>query len=153
MLLGYTAGKYRAETEWELIENIRLAEQWAAWCWKIGLPVICPHKNTAHYGGIMGIPDSVWLEGDLEMIRRCDVLVVMDNWRSSSGTKDEIKLAEELEIPIFYMPEDSKKLVKWVRSMERAIELAERQCQKQYGMSVEDTYKHISAKRQERKEK
>jgi len=118
MLVAYTAGKYRAESEWELEENIRLAEYWAARCWKIGLAVICPHKNTAHFGNCMGIEDQVWLDGDLEIIKRCDILIVLPNWATSSGTKAEIKLAKELFMPIFYVPEDFKSLSKYVKRHE-----------------------------------
>lgn len=115
MLLGYVAGKYRDETEWAVEENVRLAERWAAWCWNIGLPVICPHKNTYRFGGVFNLPDSVWLEGDLEMVRRVDLLVVMNNWMNSDGTKCEIAEAEKQGKKIFYMPEDSKKLAKFVK--------------------------------------
>jgi hypothetical protein len=106
MLLGYTAGPYRAKTEWELIMNIRLAEEWAAYGWAQNCAMICPHKNTAHYGGILGLDDSVWLIGDLEMIKRCDFLLIVPGWEKSSGTRGEIALADELGIPVFYMPYD-----------------------------------------------
>jgi hypothetical protein len=114
MLVGYTAGPYRAKLEWELIQNIRRAEEWAALGWAYGCAMICPHKNTAHFGGILGMDDQVWLDGDLEIIARCDFLLVVPGWERSSGTKAEIELADKLGIPIFYMPRDIMKFRDYV---------------------------------------
>ena len=58
------------------------------------------HKNTALFGG--AAPDSVWLEGDLEMMRRCDAILCTDDWERSAGARDEVKLARELNIPVFF---------------------------------------------------
>jgi hypothetical protein len=102
MYVAYVGGKYRAKTEWEIIENIRIAEDIAAQLWDIGFAVICPHKNTAHLGGIYGLEDQTWIDGYLEILKRCDVLVVAPNWRNSSGTNEEIRCAAEHSIPIFY---------------------------------------------------
>ena len=41
-------------------------------------------------------PDEAFLEGDLEMIRRCDTIVVTPGWENSSGSIGEIELAEKL---------------------------------------------------------
>lgn len=73
MILVYIAGPYRAPTEWEVLGNIRRAEEVALRVWKAGAACICPHKNTAFFGG--AAPDDVWLTGDLEMVRRCDAVV------------------------------------------------------------------------------
>jgi len=100
MSLAYVAGPYRATTEWGLIENIRNAEEVAAALWRMGFAVICPHKNTAHFGGLAD--DEVWLKGDLVMMERCDFIVVCKGWERSSGTKAEIERAKEKGIPVYF---------------------------------------------------
>jgi hypothetical protein len=108
MKLAYVAGPYRASTESGVVQNIRNAEAVAVELWKMGYAVICPHKNTALFGGLA--PDEVWLKGDLVMMRRCDLVVLAPGWQKSSGTRDEINDAGEHKIPIFLWPRDKGKL-------------------------------------------
>jgi hypothetical protein len=51
MKLVYVAGPYRGKGEWEVVQNIRRAETLALAVWKLGAACICPHKNTALFGG------------------------------------------------------------------------------------------------------
>ena len=98
MKVIYVAGKYRAETEWELIENIRHAEVVASNLWGRGWSVICPHKNTAHFGGLMENPEDdhlLWLKGDLEMLKRCDAIYMLSNWQTSTGAMLELEEAQK----------------------------------------------------------
>jgi hypothetical protein len=101
MKLAYVAGPYRATTEWELEENIRRAEGCAIALWQMGYAVICPHLNTAHFGGLCD--NDVWLKGDLEILSRCDLIVVVG--KVSVGVQGEIDLAGELGIPLYFWPQ------------------------------------------------
>jgi hypothetical protein len=67
----------------------------------MGYAVICPHKNTAFFGGAMGLADKVWLDGDLEMIRRSDLLVGVAGWEKSEGSKAEVAFAKRHHIPVY----------------------------------------------------
>lgn len=109
MKLVYVAGPYRAPTEYQVLLNIRKAEELALRVWRSGAACICPHKNTAFFGG--AADDSVWLLGDLEMIRRCDALVLVEGWRKSSGAVGEVELAFSLNIPVF---EDFQEYLEWL---------------------------------------
>ena len=105
MKVIYVAGKYRAQTEWELVENIRLAELAARRLWEEGWSVICPHKNTAHFGGLFEDEDKdyqTWIEGDLELLRRSDAIYLLRNWQTSNGAKRELELAQKLEKEIYF---------------------------------------------------
>ena len=83
MRVAYIAGPYRAKNGRTVIENIREAEAVAIKYWKKGYAVICPHLNTAFFDGLC--PDQVWLNGDLEILRRCDTIVMMHGHRDSVG--------------------------------------------------------------------
>lgn len=96
----YIAGKYRSDTEWGLVENIRLAEEAAIKLWRQGYAVICPHKNTAHFGGLCD--DKVWLEGSIEILKRCDAIYMLPNWRDSVGACAELKIAQENNLVVIY---------------------------------------------------
>jgi hypothetical protein len=85
--VAYIAGKYRAQTEWELVQNIRLAEHYALKYAALGYAVVCPHKNSAHFGGTL--PDQYWLDSTMELLRRCDVVVMIPGWRRSEGALAE----------------------------------------------------------------
>ena len=100
MKVVYVSGPYRSkEGIWGVKKNIDAAERVAVELWQMGLAVICPHKNSAFLDG--AAPDKVWLKGDLELIRRCDAVVVVGDWKSSDGTKAEIFYANKNRIPIF----------------------------------------------------
>ena len=100
MELVYIAGKYRGDTIREIVENIQEAEKVAIKYWKLGYAVICPHKNTELFDGIVDL--QVFLDGDLEMVRRCDSIVMMSNYKDSKGALGELALARELNKEIIY---------------------------------------------------
>lgn len=95
----YIAGPYRAKCEWDVVQNIRAAESLALSVWRLGAVALCPHKNTALFGG--AADDSYWLEGDLELLRRSDAVVLVKGWESSSGAIEEVLHAIYRDIPVF----------------------------------------------------
>jgi hypothetical protein len=95
--LVYIAGPFRGASQWEQTLNIRLAETAALSVWRAGHVAICPHLNTANFQG--ALPDEVWLKGDLEILKRCDGVLVVGDWSKSKGTLKEVKLADALNIP------------------------------------------------------
>jgi hypothetical protein len=98
--IAYIAGAYRSETISGTVKNIRAAEYVAIKYWKKGYAVICPHKNTALFDGLM--PDKTWLDGDIEILKRCDVIVMMQGWEDSTGSKAEHFFALRNGIEIIY---------------------------------------------------
>jgi hypothetical protein len=97
----YVAGPFRSKTpsdQWEQTLNIRRAEAVALQIWRAGHVAICPHLNTANFQG--ACPDDVWLEGDLEILKRCDGVVLVYGWQDSAGTKKEIECAMSLSLPV-----------------------------------------------------
>ena len=109
MRVIYVAGKYLGECDWDTYNNIHHARLAAHKLWDKGWAVICPHANTAFFGGIgerdKDNPDSeymMWLKGDLEIISRCDAIYMLDNWRDSKGAQIELKEAIRLGKEILY---------------------------------------------------
>ena len=100
MKVAYIAGPYRGETESAVVTNIRHAEKYAIKYWKLGYAVVCPHKNSALFGGLA--PDEVWLAGDLEILGRCDVVVMIPGWTRSVGAVAEELHARRLGLEIIY---------------------------------------------------
>lgn len=99
----YVAGPYRDQRgEWWVRENIRSAEKVAMEIWQRGGVALCPHKNTAFFGGLPGTDDQTWLEGDLELLRRCDALAVAPRWRNSKGAIEEVAYARKNGIVVLY---------------------------------------------------
>lgn len=96
--LIYVAGPYRGKSESEVWRNIMAARDIAAEVWKKGYVAICPHLNTMLMGGIL--PDKRWLEGDLEILRRCDGIVLVSE-ELSSGVETEIDEALKLGMMVW----------------------------------------------------
>ncbi len=98
MKVVFISGKYRGKDYQEIESNIQKAKTAAIELWKLGYAVICPHLNTAHFDGIC--PDEVWLAGDIEIMKRCDAVYFLDNWKDSQGAKDEFKIAIDCGLEI-----------------------------------------------------
>ena len=121
MRLVYIAGPFRAKSQYiaghqdmfAVQENIMRAM-------KLGLDVartpgafpVIPHANTMFFTA--AAPDSVWLDGDLEVLRRCDAILMTPDWQLSSGARAEHEFAILHGIPVFYSIEAVRV---WVRSV------------------------------------
>jgi len=87
----YVIGPYRARTIREIVENIRRAEAVALKYWRQGYSVICPHTNSALFDGALNDEDI--LDGCLEIMGRCDGVVVLPGWQESAGSVAEVAKA------------------------------------------------------------
>ena len=101
-MLIYVAGKYTGDVQ----SNIDAAVKVAGELWRIGHAVICPQANSAHFEDYFPeVPWEAYMEGDFNIIARCDALVMVDNWKDSKGATMEHEYAESLKIPIYYAPD------------------------------------------------
>lgn len=99
MKIVYIAGKYRGPNAWAVEQNIRAAEEVAAKVVRMGMMPLCPHANTRHMDGLAS--DEFFLVGTLELMKRCDAVVLVDGWRDSIGATNEVYEARRLSIPVF----------------------------------------------------
>lgn len=98
MKLLYVAAPYRAKTIASLQQNIHDAKLMAMYYWGKGYAVICPHLNSANFDGLM--TDSVFLEGTMLMLSKCDVIAIHPNWEQSNGCIFEKRYAEQKGLEI-----------------------------------------------------
>ena len=98
-LLVYIAGPYRAPTTWGIQKNIHNARLWGVVVARAGAYPMIPHSNTAHFDGAVD-GDDFWLQGTLEMMRRCDGVLLIDGWMRSTGACEEERQAAALGIPL-----------------------------------------------------
>jgi len=100
MKLAFISGPYRPSNGKMVLENIRHAEKYAIKYWQLGYAVFCPHLNTAFFDGLA--PDHVWLDGDIEILKRCDVIVMIPGFDKSSGSVEELRIARDLGFDIIF---------------------------------------------------
>lgn len=114
MKLIYVAGKYRGDRPIDVKRNIRLADMAGEYIVEYTghMPVI-PHKNTEGYEGLQG--DDFFLEGTLELMRRCDAVYLLPKWEESSGARGEEAEARRLGMPVFT---SLPKLSDWLKDAE-----------------------------------
>lgn len=110
----YVAGPYRAKFEYQRRANILNAADWACLIWRAGAAALCPHLNTAHFGGL--VPNQMFLDGDLVMLHNCDALFLTPRWPMSDGARDERDYALAQGIPAFDEFED---LEQWIKDFDR----------------------------------
>ncbi len=104
MKLIYVAHKYRDKRGpyWTKM-HIQEAADVAVNLWRMGAAVICPGLNTFFFDGSIrdGCSEPEWFLGDLEMVRRCDAVVLSPNWITSQGAEREKQEALSHGIPVF----------------------------------------------------
>lgn len=113
MIVGrYFAAKEGGSPDYEKIEeHIKLAEKYAVILWNNGFAVFAPHLNTRHFETKTQVPESVYQEFDLFILRKVDGIFVLPNWKESTGGKREVRIAhEEVGIPVF---DDVVEIIKW----------------------------------------
>ena len=120
--LIYVAGPYRAATRDDIARNIDAARVIGISAAAIGWFPVIPHANTAHMElDLPELGDDFWLRGTLEMMERCDAVVLVPGWQNSAGTLGEIARADELRIPIFRTLDtlpSAHAFIEWIKASE-----------------------------------
>jgi nucleoside 2-deoxyribosyltransferase len=94
-IVAYIAGPYSGDVN----GNIRRAEEVSIELIKKGYSVITPQKNTAYYERYEreDLNLNTWMEMDFNLIERCDVVFIMENWENSIGVAQE-KVKMEMDV-------------------------------------------------------
>jgi hypothetical protein len=115
-ILHYLAGPFSTPDD-ELRHYRKYAHARCAVALKrAGYAVYAPIAETtalAEYGGITGTSWEDWREHDLNLLIRCDKILVMliPGWKESLGVKGEVKFALKNNIPIEFVDEAATKFV------------------------------------------
>ena len=104
--VAYIAGPYSSSSNGKSVkENINRARIIATYLWDNGIVAICPHMNTAGFEKMTKLNSKDFVDGDLLLVERCDVLVLMSDWYLSKGAIREVARAIELDIPFYTWPD------------------------------------------------
>lgn len=93
----YISGKY---TIGNTKENINKAREMAIKVWESGFTALCPHLNSGHFES-NDISYDDFIKGDLELLNRCDAILMLPEWEESKGANLEFEFARDFHIPIF----------------------------------------------------
>lgn len=100
-MLLYVSGPYSGDID----ANIAQARRAAIDLWERGYAVLCPHLNTQHFEVDCKVGYEDYIRRDIEMVRRCDGMVMLPGWEGSKGALREKEVAEAAGIPVTVYPE------------------------------------------------
>jgi hypothetical protein len=111
MILAYIAGRFTGADDIQVELNIRAAEDAARRVISSTELVAClvPHSIGRYFKQGPGSP-AYWYAATMEMCERCDCILMVPGWETSSGSVRERHRMVELGRPIFTEVED---LVRW----------------------------------------
>jgi len=98
----YVGGPHRSSSRWDLVQNVRRAEDLGLLIFKLGGVPVVTHRMYENYSDL---PEECWAEACRSLLSTCHAMAVdVSRERSldSSGTMDEIAVAQQDLKPIFY---------------------------------------------------
>lgn len=120
--LIYIAGPFGGESKAAHEYNVGVAADYRAPIAALGCYPVCPHTNTRDLGGNTGKSDDpkeqeFWYLGSLELLRRCDAILMIKNWQLSTGATREKQAAEAWGIPVLHSdhPTEMEQLTAWLK--------------------------------------
>ncbi len=113
--LVYIAGRFSAPTREGVEINILHATGVGLTVAKLGAMPVIPHANTAHPAFENVQPYQFWIDGTLELARRCDAMLMVYGWEQSKGAVAERELFLSLGKPVFTEIADLKE---WIAQRE-----------------------------------
>lgn len=101
----YLAGPITASGDRTIKDNVDSAVAIYLQLMAVGVNSFCPHLSAL-------VPESFdihyerWMEYDFFIIQKCDAVLMLPHWETSSGAKREHELAQNLRKRIFYDVQD-----------------------------------------------
>ena len=97
--LVFLSGKYSGDIE----ANIQIARNSAIKLWEAGYAVFCPHLNTAYFDRDCKCTYEDYIEGDLLILKYCDIVAFLPGWRESKGSVIEHEYSKKIGKKIKYL--------------------------------------------------
>lgn len=98
----YVSGRYTGPTKAHRVINISRAELVSVALVEAGFTYHCPHMNTALLEAYPSLKYQIYMEMDMETIRRSDGICMIPEWDKSSGALTELALAQELNKGVIF---------------------------------------------------
>lgn len=95
--LIYIAGPFRGPTPLDVRRNVERARDLGLRVAHAGGYPVIPHTMTAEFD--KQLDDQFWLDGTMELLKRCDGMVLLPTWASSTGAIAEHQWAEDHDMP------------------------------------------------------
>ena len=103
----YLASPYSSDNSDVRLVRFYKACSAAARLMRKGMHVLSPIAHSHFIAECGGLPGDwkFWREFDLELLKACDSMTVLmlEGWRESKGVQAEIKIAEEMGMPVTYI--------------------------------------------------
>jgi hypothetical protein len=93
MKLVFIAGKLNGKNAWEVACNVHAAETAALRVAELGGMPVVPHSLGRSMLGTL--PETFWRAGCLELLARCDAILLLPGWLDSTGSRAESDFAEQ----------------------------------------------------------
>ena len=106
MKLIYVAGAYRSEYPERIDLNIDVAKHMGVLLGERGHMPVIPHMNTQNFERLCDLPMEFWLEGTLELMKRCDGIIMIQGWGESPGATAELATAQDMGMDVYHDIED-----------------------------------------------
>jgi nucleoside 2-deoxyribosyltransferase len=108
----YVAGPYSADNVLDVLRNIGKGEKTCAMLFTEGFAPFCPWHDKSY---VIDMPNSnftveQFYEFSIAWLKVSDAVFLLPNWTKSKGTVAEVKIAEELGLPMFT---ELTKLIRW----------------------------------------
>ena len=101
MKLCYIAGPYSSDDYLQVEQNILDAKRAAVRAIELGYYPVIPHSNTPHFEHVcLEKPVDFWYEGTMELLKKCDAIMMFGDWPNSQGAQNEYRYAIENRIKI-----------------------------------------------------
>jgi hypothetical protein len=118
--MGYLSGPMSAELALDRALNRFKAIQASTQLWEAAILHYCPHAASPAIGST-DVDYETWMAMDIEILRRCDWILLLDDWAKSEGCRREFNVAMNLGIPVAYSVEEAIALA---RELDRRIAVA-----------------------------
>ena len=103
MKLCYIAGCYSNNTYLHVEQNILDAKKAGVEAIARGYYPVIPHANTPHFEHVcIDKHPSFWYNGTMELLKRCDAIMIFGDWTTSQGTHNELEYAINHKMPTMF---------------------------------------------------